>query len=936
MPTSTSSGRAQLLHLYKEGFGKVVSIIDGNKNYSAVLGDRLERQEYNEITDCDGLIYHLSASQLCREKILGHTPLFYNIRPDAEVIGYGSTANNKREFAFFSEWLNNYGYVINIENIAEKGKERYSLDAKCIYASLLIVLDELFRGRNKITKSVLHQAINYTIAFVTAFLSLRNSQAKLFVVANDHSPIPVAFTMVARYLKIKDIYVQHAEVTSNFPKLDFLFSILRNKISSDIYCGKGEVGGDVVYVDRNKKIISFLEIDDKINQLRRRNKPDVVLYPSSVLSRQGLHSLVDSLVNNKSINSFRLKPHPASRDKECFRSLNVEIISDIPSDPHVAICGNSAVVVELLAKGNLVYQFFEMDDVGYDYYGFVKASIANNMNLEDAKEKFWKINSGNDISTIRDGLGKYLPSINSQFNLLEREKHKYFIHKMMYSCGIENRFYIKSWQSYVIRKNLFLHTEDFLAECRTSQSLGDKLLIDELNSVFNDRDTRLSVLYSVVDVKQCRSVVDFWIITKKIEWTGFYPSEEVISILLEFSRQADVLQKNKEWMESKLYEILCRHASPKLMDSCLKDFEEFSIDKANITKKISFIRYIKSDYGERKFLLKHLGDQEYSGLDALKIKVQTYDDKVDENLEFNFREIEKEYLSSVKENVASEYSEYVLSTYDKLGQRAKFIDVRFSLKQKVELLELIEARLKKRIGFSLIRLSDGEGYLFQREQDIFTREDAANRERHWWGQEIPDHIRHNIINHATLAIKRADVIGIPSIYRFLRDTNIRTKSLLKSIQGRGLVTVLKGVETFDDESKHYADDKVNIAIFNDISVVKRLAKSANKVIIVTSGSKSAVDTSFSSIKDVVYIPVPTHNKTALNINYFSSKTPLPFLYEKICDELRNIATPGDLVLIGAGVAGKVFAQVAKECNAVGIDIGSAMDEYVGGGIHSLH
>jgi hypothetical protein len=45
--------------------------------------------------------------------------------------------------------------------------------------------------------------------------------------------------------------------------------------------------------------------------------------------------------------------------------------------------------------------------------------------------------------------------------------------------------------------------------------------------------------------------------------------------------------------------------------------------------------------------------------------------------------------------------------------------------------------------------------------------------------------------------------------------------------------------------------------------------------------------------------------------------------------------PGSLVLVGAGVAGKSFMDIAKKHNSVGLDLGSAMDQYIGGEIHSL-
>ena len=125
-------------------------------------------------------------------------------------------------------------------------------------------------------------------------------------------------------------------------------------------------------------------------------------------------------------------------------------------------------------------------------------------------------------------------------------------------------------------------------------------------------------------------------------------------------------------------------------------------------------------------------------------------------------------------------------------------------------------------------------------------------------------------------------------------------------------------------------------MFNNIDVIRDLSKLSKKVVVVSSGSEDAIKSAFADVSDALHIPIPTHYKTSLNSNYVSLSNPLPFIYKDIINQMESVVEPGDLVLIGAGVAGKVFVHAAKRCSAVGIDIGSAMDEYVGGGIHSLH
>src|SRR5690606_18002039 len=119
-----------------------------------------------------------------------------------------------------------------------------------------------------------------------------------------------------------------------------------------------------------------------------------------------------------------------------------------------------------------------------------------------------------------------------------------------------------------------------------------------------------------------------------------------------------------------------------------------------------------------------------------------------------------------------------------LRSRLIYMDIRTDLQQKISIQKRIQRALIQRMPFSLIRLGDGEGYLFSDRAQYFKLEDVQNRERHWWGEELPNSLRVDIIQQGRAALKTADVVGIPSVHRFIRDTSDRTVSMTASIQGR--------------------------------------------------------------------------------------------------------------------------------------------------------
>ena len=926
------------------GLGKVASVVDGNSNYDEILGDRLQRAAYIEAQNDRGMIPDDLALAIIQERLAARPVPVYRLPESSraaeslEIVAYGTTSNNRRELAFLSGKLQKHGCNSSVENIADWKKENSHWIDKGAKKAVLSTLSGFLVERGEITKGLLHQFVNYTVAFFTALESLSDIRAKVFVTANDHSPLPVAFTMAARAHGLITVYVQHAEVTGVFPENDFDFSLFRNLASREIYrqIGRKQVGHSIC-ISRTGKAILPEALLARRNQLSQARQAKVVIYPSSILELPRFNELVKALQRNSSIERVCVKLHPAFRFAESISESDVEQLDAVPEWPHVAICGNSSVAVELLANGHMVFQYFGLDNIRADYYGFVRQGLAHQLELHDCSEVFWRISE--DSADFVSVLGYYLPELTTTDNILERAREKLFFDTLfrVSGCnGIRNKNALREYQLF---RGLFYLTNTFFVEggARLDGDFNDFWTISTLNSYFDAREVALNRAYERVDISACTSVLHYWLSTKKIEWTGYIPSQEELSALIGFVSQFEAGGRALRWMETKLFDILLRHGDVESLIDFMAIAREFDLQTTGINRRIAYTRFVR-DYPGRAEVLNHFFDPASASmtrLERLKLSVQAFVES-DGSLEYSdFRQVESEFCLALPA-IRNEYERFVLGTYAELGDRARLIDVRRNESLCHDFLSLLKGKLVGREGFSFVRLSDGEGYLFQCYSPLFTPDDAANRERHWWGTQLTEEVRGEIVRSGIDTVQCADVLGIPSVYRFLRDHSDSSETLRKTVQGRGLLSVLEGVRVLDDGKKLYTDDKANLAIFNNIENIRELGAHANKVVVVSSGNPHLIKKRIGEDLDCLVVNIPTHNKTLTNRRYVQKQKPLPYVFQEVCKRLESVVEPGDLVLVGAGVAGKVFMNVAKINSAVGLDFGSAMDEILEAGIHSLH
>ncbi|MDQ0820502.1 hypothetical protein QFZ79_002793 [Arthrobacter sp. V4I6] len=933
---------ADLLETIVAGMNKVASVIESNTGYDHILGDRLDKPEYLAIAanSSGALVDKPAMSELFAKSIHSHRPRVFEASKallGSRLLSFASTANNRREILHLEDLFEKNQISLKVANLCDLTSKRSDSEFIKLRETICLGFDQFVSSRSGITRGLLHQLLNYGRFFLAAYETLGNSSSECFVVANDHSPAPVAYAKVASYFKKKVIYIQHAEVTENFPALDFDLSILRNRVSKEIYSTIGSPKGKILLSPRSQLTFDRAEVATIRASLMNTDAIPAYIYPTSVSSIDEVLKLYQSLDANPHVSRTAVKLHPSGKDEDLYLQKGMQVEKLTPAYAHLAVCGNSSVAIELLASGSLVYQCFDLDQIAPDYYGFVRQGLVQSLTSAEISLENWR--PGNDTTAaVSPVLDDYLPNPRSTEGLTEHLRTKRLLLESTSKSPIA-----------VGHEHLMRNEENLLRDVyclplalielsRSSDNLygDDWWVIGVLNSAFDRRDVNLPNAYDRVSVDSAGSVVEFWLVAKAIEWTGRTPSVAGLRRLTEFALSYNSNIKAKRWLEAKMFDLLIRFAGPRELIDFMGSASYVPKSPIRANKSVAFYRYM-NQHPEWKEQLRSLHDPEshdQSSLDRLKVSVQGLR-RVGGELEYDdYRTVEEEFLRA-HPVISKEYQELVQSIYGDIGHRAKYIDVERDASQRSEVLDLIRQKLANKDGFSFVRLSDGEGIIFQEHSRFFTLKDSQNRQRHWWGQEIPSGTLDGLMTDLQESVREADMLGIPSVYRFLRDHSHRTKSLSQNIQGRGLLSVLHGVRHYDDGKKLYTDDKANIVLFNDLAIIRQLSGLANRLVVVSSGSRESVHEVFGDCPGMLHIPVPTHSKTRSNPKYQHEGRSLPFVYQEIDRHLASVVSPGDLVLVGAGVAGKVFVGTARRQGCVGLDIGSAMDQLLKAGIHSL-
>jgi hypothetical protein len=276
----------------------------------------------------------------------------------------------------------------------------------------------------------------------------------------------------------------------------------------------------------------------------------------------------------------------------------------------------------------------------------------------------------------------------------------------------------------------------------------------------------------------------------------------------------------------------------------------------------------------------------------------------------------------------SELDRRILPFYEAHSEHMRWMDCRSNPEEHASFIDDISEHLRNKRPYSLIRLGDGESYAWQ---DKVSAEHAARREQVWWGTPIDPALRAQIGREMHSAISNANRLGIPSLFRFTRDTHPGLGTYTEHVSIVGLIHVLDGLREMPKSSRLYTEERIHQLCF-DLPTIAHLSADATKMVIVSSLTKESIESKLRAhigTAPLEAIEVPTHTKTTGNDMFVQASKPLPFVYEEIAEQVKDLSAPGVLVLVASGSIGKIFCAAAQENGAVALDVGAMIDYWVG-------
>ena len=258
------------------------------------------------------------------------------------------------------------------------------------------------------------------------------------------------------------------------------------------------------------------------------------------------------------------------------------------------------------------------------------------------------------------------------------------------------------------------------------------------------------------------------------------------------------------------------------------------------------------------------------------------------------------------------------------------MDIRFSPAQRGQLLDRIKESLIEEKPLSLVRLSEGEAYAYPPgaiegfEPSVF-EEDDRSKELEWWNARPSARVREDVMARVRQAVVRCDILACPSVYRIIRDLPPPGRRYGKNRVQRALMRLCGALgQSIPLDGKVFTEERCNrIKGALDPSFLFELAGLARSMVLVSRWPE--LSSRFPSGPKIEMVEVPRED----------ADTKIFDVYPQIVKEVRAAVGPGSLVLVGAGVIGKILVDEARTAGAVAIDVGSLMDYMMGSKTRSI-
>lgn len=221
----------------------------------------------------------------------------------------------------------------------------------------------------------------YFIMLVNFF---KNADVKVVVVANDQYLRTRIIPYVCDFIGIKSVYIQHASVSLDFPRLIFNYTLLEGRDSLDKYLKIGKIDSEVFLLGSSK--------EPELNEICTKSRVyNIGICFGLIDDVSKVEKLIQEVLKSYDCSNIFLRPHPRESRVAFVQNMlskynigfsdseNVQT-SKFFKKVECIIASESNIHLEAVLQNiySIYYQLTENDRQKYDIYGFLSAKLISN------------------------------------------------------------------------------------------------------------------------------------------------------------------------------------------------------------------------------------------------------------------------------------------------------------------------------------------------------------------------------------------------------------------------------------------------------------------------------------------------------------------------------------------------------------------------------
>lgn len=278
---------------------------------------------------------------------------------------------------------------------------------------------------------------------------------------------------------------------------------------------------------------------------------------------------------------------------------------------------------------------------------------------------------------------------------------------------------------------------------------------------------------------------------------------------------------------------------------------------------------------------------------------------------FNAVSINPEF-NKLNRYIALKFRKELKNTWDDIERALVYRTVSENMLSTKEFIELASDSIDKKKSFSFIRVNHCENRLLGYGLS-YSQEEAEITYKIQFGYKVEASDTFLISNMLRTALADADAIGLPT----LKKTSSNKLNILEN-------STYFHLQKFNCYlKKKYTSVTIHYDLGRSLDFKKLLLQASN-IYAITCRDLSKIESSLGRKIKAVKIPAEyVYSENNENEKHY------PDVFIKVLNYIQENIKPGDLVLVGAGILGKIYCNEVKRAGGVAIDLGSLFDAISG-------